>query len=340
MADPPLYKRGALYWTRIQGRRVSTGCKTRPAALLAARRLEREAADPLHVAAQETTLGDAVAAQLAAAQARGVARGTLEMYAQKGGHLVRIFGSSTLLAKVNASAVDAFIAQRRGEGASDHTLAKELGTLGQVFRGARRAGLCSVDPATVLPVRWASGYQPRRRWLSPEQLEQLCAALSPDRAAYVRAFVATGAREAELYRLRPEDVDQAAGVVRLRGTKTDASDDEVPILPMFRPLLEQALADAPGQGMALLFPEWPNSWRDLGVACQRAGLTRISAHDLRRTAGQWLRRAGIAPHLIGRFLRHKTSRMAELVYAPLDAKGLAGLIGSAGSQSPARRRAK
>jgi hypothetical protein len=34
----------------------------------------------------------------------------------------------------------------------------------------------------------------------------------------------------------------------------------------------------------------------------------------------------VAPHLIGRFLRHRTSRMAELVYAPLDAQGLQGLL--------------
>lgn len=55
------------------------------------------------------------------------------------------------------------------------------------------------------------------------------------------------------------------------------------------------------------------------AACVRAGVPPTTWNDLRRTSGQWLRRAGAAPHLIGRFLRHASSKMAEQVYAALDA---------------------
>lgn len=342
MADPKLYKRGATWWTRIQGRRVSTGCKAKDAALLAARRLEREAADPAHKAAAEVTLEDALDAHIDAAKARGCARGTLTMYQEKAGHLVRILGGDLPLIRVDAGAVDRFLAQRQFEGAHPHTLAKELSTLRQTLKIQKRRGAYPHDIMAVLPVRWSSGYTPKKHWLTPAQLEAVCAELSPDRAAYVLAWVATGTREAELYQLRAEDIDRRAGLVTIRGTKTVGSANQIPILPIFAPLLERALKDAPGAGGVLshLFPRWGNSWRDLTAACRRAKVPELGPHGLRHTAGQWLRRAGVAPHLIGRFLRHVDSRMAERVYAPLDAQGLAALIGQAGAVQPRKRAAK
>lgn len=340
MADPKLYRRGPIWWARILGRRVSTGCKDRQAALLRARQLEREAADPAHRAAHPVTVEQALDAHLVAAEARGCAGGTLTMYREKAGHLIRLLGAATLLAAVDAGAVDSYVAHRQGEGAHPHTLAKELSTLRQTLKLAWRAGDYPRDPGSVLPARWASSYTPKTTWLTREQLTALCAALPPERAAYLLAWVATGCRESELYRLRPVDVDLAAGLVHVRGTKTEGAEADVPILPLFRPLLVQALRDAPGRDLALLFPTWGNSWRDIGAACVRAGVPVIGPHALRHTAGQWLRRAGVAPHLIGRFLRHTDSRMAERVYAPLDAGGLASLIGQAGVVStPKRRRA-
>lgn len=66
-----LYKRGSVWWTRIDGKRVSTRCRDRKAAELAARALERRRADPRHAAAQTTTLGDAVRSLTAELRRRG-----------------------------------------------------------------------------------------------------------------------------------------------------------------------------------------------------------------------------------------------------------------------------
>lgn len=330
MADPKLYRRGDIYWTRIQGRRVSTGCRDRHAALLRARELEREAADPVYAASKAISLGSAVTRTLAAIRARNVAGGTLSMYEQKLGHLVRILGADTPLTALTAASVDRYLEQRRSpdEKASDSTLGKELTAIRQVIKWARRAGLYQLAPDQVLPVGFGSGYTPRRRWLSQEQVEKLLAELPRERAAYVCFVLATGARRSELYAAQLADVDWRAGVVWLRGTKTDAADDEVPILPMLAPYLKRALKDAPGLGLPLLFPFWQNDRRDILRACERAKIPGVTWNDLRRTVGQWIRRTGqgVAPHLIGRFLRHRTSRMAELVYAPLDAHGLRGLL--------------
>lgn len=346
MADPPLYKRGSIYWTWVQGRRATTGCRDRQAALLAARELERRAADPLYEAASKATWGSAVGDFLASLPGR-VAGGTVDMYTQKLGHTVRLLGADTPLARIDAGTVDRYIEGRRADvdeqgrsaAPSDSTLGKELTAIRQVLKRCFRQGTYPRHPSTALPVGWKTGYQPRRRWLTPEQLTALCLELTPDRAAYLRFVVATGARRAELYAARPGDLDWEAGVVRLRGTKTDASDDLVPILPMLRDLLEVAEAEAPGRDLPLLFPEWGNARRDILAACKRAGVAAVTWNDLRRTAGQWLRRAGAEPHLIARFLRHTSSKMAETVYAHLDAAGLGQLLGGLGQAAvpPVRR---
>ena len=62
MADPTLYLRRGTWRTRIRGKRVSTGCKVKNAALLRARELDREAADPVHAASKKVTVGDAITA--------------------------------------------------------------------------------------------------------------------------------------------------------------------------------------------------------------------------------------------------------------------------------------
>jgi integrase len=55
--------------------------------------------------------------------------------------------------------------------------------------------------------------------------------------------------------------------------------------------------------------------RDIAAACRRAGVPRVTPRDLRRSHGKALAAAGVAPHLIGRMLRHTDSRMAERTYA-------------------------
>jgi hypothetical protein len=55
-----------------------------------------------------------------------------------------------------------------------------------------------------------------------------------------------------------------AGVLRLRGTKTDGSDRLVPVVAFSVPLLEHALTYAEGQD-GLLFRPWGNVRRDLAA---------------------------------------------------------------------------
>ena len=256
-----LYKRGNVWWTRIDGKRVSTRCKDKKAAELAARDLERRRADPRHAAAQSTTLGDAVRSMTAELRRRGRAAATMERAKQKLGHWVRLWGETLPLALITRDRVTDVIDQRQAEGASRTTIRDELAFLRQLLRLAWSERLTPHDPASILP-RWEAQHRPRERVLEPAEVEALLRALTPRRAAHVAFVLATGARLGESMRARREDV--ADDVVYLRGTKTELARRRVPILPMTRPLLAFALEHAPGE--ALLFAPWGKLHRDVSAS--------------------------------------------------------------------------
>jgi hypothetical protein len=146
------------------------------------------------------------------------------------------------------------------------------------------------------------------------------------RAAAVALILGTGARLSEALRAERGDIDLRRGVVWVRGTKTEQADDEVPILPWARELLERALRDGAGHGRRILLP-WGNVRRDLAQACQRIGLDALTPNDLRRTVATWIRGGGASTDLVARMLRHTDGRMAERVYGRLDAVSAGRLLG-------------
>lgn len=324
-----VYLRGRIYWGWFyeRGKPVyrSTKCRDRKAAEAVVRQWERLAADPTYRASHETTLAQALERLLIQRRQRGRACGTLTMYEVKARHLIRLIGAETPLARVDAKSVDAFIDSREAEGAAKSTIGKELTALRGALKIAKRRGEFSGDIAAVLPEEWSSASKPRKRWLTPTEFKALIAELLPDRGALVAYIVATGARLSEAMRARRTDIDRERGRVLIRGTKTAGSEAFVPIVPFAEPLLafvEQTV----GCGSGPMFRPWGAVRRDLASACARLGIAPVTPNDLRRTAGKWLRQLGVVPHLIGGFLRHKDSRMAERVYAELDGGTLGDLL--------------
>lgn len=302
-----LYKRGTFWWTRdpATGRRVSTHCRDREAARLWRAERERLAADPTHAAAHAARLEDWVEKTIAHKRRRRSA-GTASMYEVKLGHALRVLGDCRL-GDVTPSAVDRYVVQREEEGADPGTVRLEIVCLTQLVKLARRAGVWAGDPAALRPVGMPGQAAPRDRWLTHSEVAHLRATLRPERFAVVAAAVASSARLSELYRLDPaRDWDAVRGVVRLRGTKTEESDREVPILSMMRPLWEEALPHLPTR--------WRHLNREVSRAITRAGLAPASPNDLRRTFASWLIQAGVDRGLVARMMGHKDSRMVERVY--------------------------
>ena len=155
------------------------------------------------------------------------------------------------------------------------------------LRLAIRAGLWRGRVEEVIPVCFSPEYEPRRRFLTADEVARLLAELAPAGAARVAFIVATSAcwRETEL--ALTEDVSLDLRSVLLRGTKRKTRFRTVPIVsPAQRSLIEHALRYAAGKGEALFQP-WRNARRDILVACERPASTLRPTRRYRQ-AGQML----------------------------------------------------
>lgn len=307
----------------------STRQLDRKAAEAVARGWERSSADPAVAAANETTvavaLSDFVSHVFEEAKAGHGSLQTADFYARKAGHPLRLLGANTPLARVDAGMIDAYVTARRGEGASEHTLSKELTTLRQALALALRRGKYTRDPGVVVP-KVSARYRPKERWLTLDEVRRLLEELTPDHAAQVAWMVAVGGDWSAVARALRSDVAEDLRFARVRGSKRETRDRVVPVvLEPCRELLAFALREGRGQG-DVLFRPWGKVCRDISVACARAKIDHCSPNDFRRTHGHWLRAAGVPPHLIALALGHATSAMAEQVYARPSAAVLSELL--------------
>jgi integrase len=320
------YLRGTFSGQRFE---VCTGLTDKKAAEAWAREYQRDLADPAakaRRAARSTTVEQAL--ELATAHHEGehragnIAAATLSFYRKKLGVILSTLGTSpdgapALLVDVTAAVVDRYIATRRDEGASQHTIYKELGVLAHTLKLAKRAGLWAGHVAEVMPPRFSPKYEPRTRALSVLEVQQVLAALDPDRGAWVALAVGGGAELAALERAERGDWREGADLVRVRGTKNDRRDREVPIvLDVCRDLVRFAWRHGAGAGQRLLRP-WAKNWRDLDLCAARIQIEPFSLHSLRHTFATWHLAAGCAWDDVARALGHADTSMLHKIYGHL-----------------------
>lgn len=328
--DKRLYERGNKIWCRVPGAdgrivRKATNCTDETAAAARADDFERRFANPAYAAAAATTLDGCLNAYLLDLERRGRASATIAIATQKIGHFARVWGRARPMSELaNPNLWVAYIDQRLREGVTRFTVSKELGHAGQFLRLAHYLGTFPVSPERVLPPFFHGDHKPRQRKPSQDEVHAACRELDPWRVAHVAFLVGALARRSEAARARRVDVDLALGVVHVRGTKTEAADDDVPITPITRPWLELALSAAPGKD--LLFRPWGNLSRDMAAACVRANVARITPNDLRRASASWHRDAGLPAELVSKLLRHTTDKLAQTTYAKLGPVALGQLV--------------
>ena len=306
------YKRDGspFWWTRdpVTGKRCSTGYRDLDAARKWRAARERIAADPAHAAAEAATLGE-WCGRFVAWKEKTASPATVSVAKQKLGHWIRLFNPSTSLSMFSEpSSFDSYVNSRRSEGASDHTISKEVAHMLAVLKLAKRGKCFAGDLSTLRPPDLHAGYKPRERTLTGRELVALLAELEPRRAVWVLIGVALGCRLGEVKRLLPTDFDWENNRVLIRGTKTTGALRWVPILSIFRPLLERALPELP-------VAPWGKIWRDLKAACKRAGIAACSTNDFRRTHATLLTEAGVEADVIFRLLGHTTRVMTDRTYA-------------------------
>lgn len=328
-----LYLRGRIWWAwgyDAAGRKWVKSTKQRDhlAAEIAARALERRYADPDHAPAPVITLDQAIQRLVRTARQLERAAATIEIHEAKGGHLVRIFGHDRDVATLTRDDLLGYVAQRRKEGASKHTAAKDLWTLRAALRLLLRDGYRVPDPLHLMPDGY-SGLEgihtPRDRWLTQAEFRKLAKQLTQQRRDWLTVCVFTGMRLGEMGRLAAQHVDLKTGLIRVPGTKTARALRTVPAGAALPVLKRRMLATRRTPG-ALLFGEWGKVNRDLAAACKRAGIARVSPNDLRRTFSSWLAQAGVPALTTAHLLGHTSTRMVERVYSRLDLGTLRGAV--------------
>jgi integrase len=162
----------------------------------------------------------------------------------------------------------------------------------------------------------------RERFLSPEELHRVNAALEQETNEYWRAYfplsLMLGTRKNELLAARWKDIDLAQRTLLLPVTKSGRPH----LLPLPTPAVEllRGLASYgrnewvfPGTGVTGHLVEVKSAW---GRIRRLAGVPDARVHDLRRTLGSWLAAAGHSLPLIGRALNHSNSSSTS-IYARL-----------------------
>jgi len=321
-----LRKRGRIYYAWIPQlgggtRLVSTGCTDPVAARTVQIRLEREAVDADHSAANKARTVDLLDDLIRSLVRKERSAATLAFTKGKAGHLRRLLPARAV--EITHRVLEGFVDVRLGEGAAKATVKKELGVLRAALNLARRNSLFESDPVTVLPDLDVE-YVPRTRALAPLELMAICGSLAPKKAAQVAWMVATGARWGESVRAQVEDARSGGSLWYLRGTKTKGAARTIAVPSPFRSVLAWALARANQEGR--LFDAWPSPGNELRRLCVKLGIAHVSFNDLRRTHATWLREMGVEPQLIAVQLGHTTSAMAERVYGRLQPAALGRLL--------------
>jgi integrase len=347
LKDERLYWRGTKIWCRVPDRhgkftRKSTNCRDEKAAIAKADEFERESADPRIAAGKETRWEDAVRGLLAELRRRGRAKDTVEKNEWKLAHYPRIWAdegaepwTAMPIGEIDAEKVNKYIDQRIEERASRLTIRDELTALRQLLKLYRRLKKYPHDPKEVLPERWETGHKPRENWYTQENAWRIVYDVAYKRApkgvtnrfersSRVAWHFATGGRLAEGERAERSDVRWNESLVRVRGTKTEEADKDVPITRLTKAFLEFALKHAPGE--TVLFKEWGKIDRDIKAACRRLKLPPCSTNDFRRSFAKWHRNAGVEPSLLGPMLRHTTPTLAQTTYGKVEGAEVRDLV--------------
>lgn len=164
----------------------------------------------------------------------------------------------------------------------------------------------------------------RTRWLRPEEVKPLAAAIQTEPNIYVRAaiwlYLLTGLRKTELLTAKRDEIDWHRALLRLPETK--AGEEQQAPLNKAAMAIIQAIPVM--EGNSYLLPGSRKGHHLVGIdkpwsrIRKAAGVEDLHLHDLRRTVGSWLTQDRVDLNTIKDALRH-ASIDTTLTYARLGA---------------------
>jgi integrase len=264
-------------------------------------------------------------------------------------HLGPYFGGRPL-DKIDRAYVEQYLLAKKREGLSAKTIQNHLNFLHGIWAFSIKREWATANPVALVDRPKAPRWAHRRiRFLSNEQLDALLRAVPDDelgpleRATYLCAAL-TGLRQGELLALRWCDVDWTAKRVRVSESFTRGAFDSpkshrgrsVPLADRLAGELERHFQRSRFRGENdLVFahpltgsPYDPSKLRKrFDKALERAGVPRITFHELRHTFGTRMAAAGAPLRTIQHWMGHADMSTTEIYahYSP-DPTGHAALI--------------
>src|SRR5581483_1767955 len=218
------------------------------------------------------------------------------------------------LGQVRTADLERYRERRRQEGMSEASVNRELCFLRTVYRRAVRDGL--VERSPVDSRLFYREQNQRVRYLTEDEETRLRAEIGEEHWPLVAVALSTGFRQGNEFRLRWDDVNFDAGVIRARDTKS-GEDYSVPMNDDLRTLL----AGLPSRRLtmagktAYVFPsetlETPLDAKNFyhrvfRRALERAGIADFKWHDLRHTFASRLTMAGVDLRTVQELMGHKS----------------------------------
>jgi integrase len=219
--------------------------------------------------------------------------------------LIATFGGRRL-SGIRQDEVEGWYAKRL-EAVSATTANKELARLKHLLARAVEWRFLKTSPAAR--VRKAKEPDGRVRYLSADERQTLLDGANGRLRLYIAAALQTGARRAELMRLRWSDVDMKKRMVTFRQTK-NGRDRSVPVTDDLYALLQSLPRQLNASAPVLPVYEDPHVLtRSFARLVERLELKDLTFHDLRHDVASTLTMAGVSQRAVMEILGHRDPRM-------------------------------
>ena len=259
-----------------------------------------------------------------------------------GNHIAPFFAGKTL-DRIRPEDIERYIAVKRRTLAIK-TIRNHVNTMHSVFDLGLRKGWCQTNPVKLADRPTLKRTETRIQFLDQEELEQLLAAPYPDDVfgsveptLYLTAAM-TGLRQGELLGLRWRDIDFAVRKLRVvspfvRGEfgdpKSAGSGRSVPMAERVAIALQELREQshyAHDRDLVFCHPETRRPLdrsklvRRFKQALDRAGVHRITFHELRHTFGTRMAAAGTPMRTLQHWMGHADSKTTQIYahYQPSD----------------------
>jgi integrase len=223
---------------------------------------------------------------------------------------------------VTREMVGRILSNMEREGKAGATVNNVRALVSGIFSKAIEWSYVSVNPVQGIKTRKTNK---RDRFLQADELPRFFAAVAEEPNDTIRDYflvaLFTGARRANVLAMRWAEVNLAEGLWRIPRTKNGdpqnvtLSPEAVTILQMRKEAAEEGAEFVfPGTGASGHLVEPKKGWARV---LERADITDLRIHDLRRTLGSWQAKTGASLTIIGKSLNHK-NMATTAIYARLD----------------------